>query len=355
MIKKILNNFKYLVDRSEFIKGSYLLNFAEYLILPKKEQVLYHPLQLTCYITDTCTLNCNFCPHHSMYRNRDYPYLHNPLENMTLPNFERIIDLIPHTPRISLCGVGEPFLNRDIYNMIDYAIKRKKLVLIITNGTLLKDHIDEIVKRKIFGINISLNCTNQDEFRKLTNSTAHEFDEIVSNIQELIHKAKKNNIKTSLSFVVSRSRLHDIEKTLAYVNDTFRGISKVMFHNMIYFGIEGEYSLEEVMTESDLEVKTFLQNIKKDFEKYPFEIELPKLKPLDSHEILCNDFFTQMHVDSNGNVSGCGKSIAPSPDFGNILKEGAEVWNNPFFKKMRKMSISKEFSGNPVCKHCVGS
>jgi len=354
IINKIYKNIEYLAHRSEFIKSSYILNLLNYLVLPKKEIVHHQPLDITCYLTDRCTLNCNFCPHHSLFRNEKYPYLHTPAENMTFPTFKKVIDTFPKTPRISICGVGEPFLNSDIYKMIDYAIEKKKLIFIVTNGTLLKDHINEITKRRIFGINISLNCITQDEFNNLTSTNKYKFDEIIATIQELTTN-NKNKIKISLSFVIQKNRLFQIEKILDFVSTRLTGISNVSFHNLLYFGIEKGYPLSEVMIESDPEVEHYLEKIKRNAKKYPFTIGLLKLRPLNSEDITCHDFFTQLHVDSNGNVSGCGRSIAPNQEFGNVLTEGKEVWNNHFFQKMRRMAINRDFKANPVCKNCVGS
>lgn len=352
---RIISNLGYLMHRSEFIKCSYILNILKYLLLPKKERLNYQPPDITCYVTDRCTLNCNFCPHHSSVRNKDYPYLHEPLENMTLETFQQIVDSFPATPRISLCGVGEPFLNTDIYRMIDYAIEKRKLIFIVTNGTLLKDHVDEISKRKIFGINISLNCIDQDGFNKLTNTDKYKFDEIIASIRSLIENNHKSKMKISLSFVISKSKLFEIEKILDFVSEHLSGVATVAFHNTIYFGIEESYPLSEVITESDTEAVRYLEGITNNSGKYPFSIALPKLRPSNTKEILCADFFTQLHIDANGNVSGCGRSIAPNQEFGNVLKEGKEVWNNTFFQKMRAMTLNRNFKEHPVCRNCVGS
>jgi len=274
---------------------------------------------------------------------------------MTFHTFQKIVDLFPATPRISLCGVGEPFLNSDIYQMIDYAIEKRKLLFIVTNGTLLKDHITEITKRRILGINISLNCANQEDFNNLTNTTQHRFDEIISSIRELIKRNRKSKMKISLSFVIPKNNLFEIEKILDFVSNELKGISSVSFHNLIYFGIDDRYPLSEVMTDSDAEAVRYLEKIKSNSREYPFSIGLPKLRPQNSKNILCTDFFTQLHIDAGGNVSGCGRSIAPNQEYGNILKEGNEAWNSNFFREMRRMSISKGFNTNPVCRNCAGS
>ena len=330
-----------------------IINLIKYLSLPRRGRVSYQPIQISCYITDRCTLNCSFCPHHSLYRNRNYPFLHNPLQDMSIETFKKIIDTFPETIRITLAGVGEPFLNRNIFKMIDYAISNRKLITVISNGTLLKDNLDELLKRKIFSLCISLNVESQMEFDKLTGNEEYDFNGIVSGLQEFIKKNKRE-IKLNLTYVVSKNNIFNIENILNFVRKKLPDVSMVMFHNVIYFGIEQEYPLEETLRDDDMEVVNYLEQLKRRIKNYSFQIVLPQLKRVKSG-ISCDDFFTQLLIDAEGNVSSCGRSITPQREFGNIFKEGRNVWNNDYFQKMRLMSLRKEFNQHPVCKNCMGS
>ncbi len=353
LIRKIFENLPIIIKHKLFLNLSSVVNIIKYLTLPKKEIVQYKPLQISCYITDKCTLKCNFCPHHSPYRNEEYPFLHNSLPDMSFETFKKIVNAFPEAIRIMLAGVGEPFLNKDIFKMIDYAISKKKLITIISNGTLLKKNLNELLKRKIFSLCVSLNVESQTEFYRLTNNKEYDFNNIVSALQEFLKKNKKQ-IKLDLTYVVSKRNVFNIDKVLNFVKEKLPDVSKVMFHNVIYFGIEQKYPLKETLRDDDLEVVNYIEQIKKQVKNYPFQIVLPQLKRIKSG-ILCDDFFTQLHIDAEGNVSGCGRSITPQEEFGNIFQEGRDVWNNDFFQRMRVMSIKKEFNEHPVCKNCMGS
>lgn len=350
---KVFNNLSFVIKHKQSFNLSSIVNIIKFLTLPKKEIVQYKPIQISCYITDKCTLNCNFCPHHSPYRNKHYPFLHNSLQDMTIETFRKIIDTFPETIRITLTGVGEPFLNRNIFKMIDYAISNRKLITVISNGTLLKDNLDKLLKRKIFSLCISLNVDNQIEFHKLTNNEKYDFNSIVSALQEF---TKNNNreIKLNLTYVVSKRNIFNIDSVLNFVRKELPDVSTVMFHNVIYFGIEQRYPLEETLRDDDLEVVNYLEQLKKQTNNYPFQIVLPQLKNTIKG-ITCDDFFSHLLIDAEGNVSGCGRSITPQREFGNIIKKGRNVWNNDYFQKMRLMSLRKEFNQHPVCKNCMGS
>ncbi|MGR3175957.1 MAG: radical SAM protein [Candidatus Scalindua sp.] len=350
---RVFNNLSFIKKHKLFFNLPSIINLIKFLTLPRKRIVQYKPLQISCYVTDKCTLNCNFCPHHSLYRNKNYPFLHNPLQDMSFETFKKIIDTFPETIRVTLAGVGEPFLNKDIFKMMDYAISNGKLITVISNGTLLKDNLDELLKRRIFSLCISLNVDNQIEYYKLTNNEKYDFNSIVSALQEFSKKNKKK-IKLYLTYVVSKENVLNIDKILNFVREKLPDVSTVKFFNVIYFGIEQEYPLEETLRDDDLEVVNYLEQLKKQTKNYPFQIVLPQLKNTIKG-ITCDDFFTHLLIDAEGNVSSCGRSITPQKEFGNIFKEGRDVWNNDFFQKMRVMSIKKEFNQHPVCKNCMGS
>ena len=350
---KVFNNLSFIKKHKLFLNLPSIINLIKFLTLPRRESVRYKPIQISCYITDKCTLNCNFCPHHSPYLNKDYPFLHNPLKDMSFEVFRKIIDTFPETIRITLTGTGEPFINRNIFKMIDYAISNRKLITVISNGTLLNDNLDELLKREIFSLCISLNEESQIKYYNLTNNEKYDLSSIVSALQKFI---KRNNgkIKLNLTYVVSRKNVFNIDNILEFVNKKLPDVSTVMFLNVIYFGIEQEYSVEEILRDDNLEVVNYLEQLKRRSNDYPFQIVLPQLQNTIKG-ITCDDFFTQLHVDADGNVSGCGRSISPQKEFGNIFKEGRAVWNNDFFRKMRRLSLRKEFNQHLVCKNCMGS
>ncbi len=353
VLQRVFYNLSFIIKHNLLFDIPVIINLIKFLALPRKGRVRYKPIQISCYLTDKCTLNCNFCPHHSLYRDKNYPFLHNPLQDMSFETFRRVIDTFPETIRITLAGVGEPFLNRDIFRMIDYAISNRKLITVISNGTLLEDNIEELLKRRIFSLCISLNVESQIEYYKLTNNSKYEFNSIVSALQNF---TKKNNgrIKLNLTYVVSKQNIFNIDKILRFVEEKLPDVSSVIFHNVIYFGIEQEYPLEETLRDDDIEVVNYLEQLKKRVNDYPFEIVFPQLRNTKG-AITCEDLFTHLLIDSEGNVSNCGRCITPQKEFGNFFKDGREVWNNDYFQKMRLMSLKKEFNQHPVCKNCMGS
>jgi len=66
---------------------------------------------------------------------------------MTMERFKNIISMIPHRTEVRLFLSGEPFLNPNLINMIDYATNWGHIVLIHSNGTKLTKHeADELIR-----------------------------------------------------------------------------------------------------------------------------------------------------------------------------------------------------------------
>lgn len=102
-------------------------------------------------ITNRCNLNCSFC--HNTKRIK---------KDMSLEEFDKILNKIKeHTNIIYLHIKGEPFLNKNIIEMIHKAEEYNLKVNITTNGTLLKNYSKELGKcQNISKINISLHSEN---------------------------------------------------------------------------------------------------------------------------------------------------------------------------------------------------
>ncbi len=104
-------------------------------------------------ITNICNLNCSFCSKTKRKK-----------EEMSLDNFKIVIDKIKnYTNTIYLHVLGEPLLHSKLNDILDICKRNKINVRITTNGTLLKEKINILLKYSniIKQINISLHCENK--------------------------------------------------------------------------------------------------------------------------------------------------------------------------------------------------
>ena len=113
-----------------------------------------------------------------------------PKRDMSFSEFTQIIDQFEGSIiYLVLYNLGEPLLNAHIYEMINYAKKRRIFVKLSTNGYFTdRKHIKDIVNCGIDELIISLDCVSPKNYLKYKNS--HSFYDVINNI-ELIIKERK--------------------------------------------------------------------------------------------------------------------------------------------------------------------
>jgi radical SAM protein with 4Fe4S-binding SPASM domain len=331
-----------------------ILNLALYKFSPKKPILNYDPITLIIYLTDRCNYQCPFCPHHTKLPNEKFPYLHHPVEDFTLEKFKQILDLLPKTIMITFAGVGEPLLHPQVLDMADYATSKNMYSQLITNGSLLNDEkIERILNNPNFYlVSISLNATNPEEYAQAFDGRKEIFEKVVSNIKNLV--AKKNQkkhplLEIAVSFVIHKKNIAQAKSFVEFSEKL--GVDRVTFLNLIDFGISG-FEKENQLYQNDPEVKKYFEELKSFVRGRKIKVDLPVLFS-ERIEKKCQWFFKNISIDGAGNVGGCGRVMNPQPEYGNLFKEGKNVWNNSYFQKMRSIFLSRNEKLPECCRNCV--
>lgn len=100
-------------------------------------------------LTNKCNANCEFCCMWSDSNKNRF---------LSFEEFKKIIDSKNDDFELQLEG-GEPLMHEDLYLFMEYAksTKRCKKIIILTNGILLKNHLNRLVNfHKYYGINIQI-------------------------------------------------------------------------------------------------------------------------------------------------------------------------------------------------------
>ncbi len=144
-------------------------------------------------ITNNCNLNCSFCS--KTIKSSRY---------MSVKEFSIILEKVNlYTDYIYLHVKGEPLLHPFLEDILSLLDKYNKKVIITTNGTLLKEKVDLLLKHNIYRINISLHSENNKS-------------NYLENILESIDLLKQNSI-ISLRFWTLEENNMDI-KTKNYIS-----------------------------------------------------------------------------------------------------------------------------------------
>ncbi len=149
-------------------------------VISKKESSLPHSIAIGT--TNACNADCIMCPHKKISK----------IGFMDMDLYKKIIDdaVTSGMKFVNLSFFGEPFLDKKIFERIEYAKKRELWVSLFTNGSLIHGKVRKILDSGLDSITISLDSDNKANYEKIRNKL--NFDVVTRNINELI--ASKVNI-----------------------------------------------------------------------------------------------------------------------------------------------------------------
>lgn len=299
------------------------------------------PTWLDLKITSRCTLKCNFC---YWYRPKNLLRFN----DMSYENFVRIINKFRQVYGLALSG-GEPFLNRDIFNMTKYAHKHKIKVEIITNGTIIHDLLDRIISSPLSLLNISLDAYDSSEYRRMRGGSRRLFGAIFENIRNLVEKRDKSNSALTLqvSFICTKANYGRIPDKVQLSKDL--GVDIVVFDNLIPFGIPS-FLEDQCLYDDDSDVMEVIESAKKPDSK--LTVIMPTLYKKNIVERNCKEPFLNLTIDGDGNISTCCM-IAPRRNHGNVFYD-KDVWNNVAYQRIRRRLLDKSLPLPNFCKTCHG-
>lgn len=181
-------------------------------------------------VTDNCNLRCVYC-----MDEKDNKFLKKD-EKLTDDEIYRVVKESAKLgiKKVRITG-GEPLVRPGVVDLIGKinSIEGIEEIYLTTNGILLADRLDELVKNGLKGVNISLDSLKEDRFNKLTR-LGH-----VDNVLAAIDKAISLGIKVKLNTVI----VNDINKDeiMDFVNLTKEKEIDVRFIELMPIGIAINY------------------------------------------------------------------------------------------------------------------
>jgi pyrroloquinoline quinone biosynthesis protein E len=153
-------------------------NFERYLARPRVEKPDYLPIRLDVENVSRCNFACTMCAVSKWPKGRRGP-------DMSLEDFQRLIDEQYGLLEIKLNGLGEPLMGRDYFKMIQYARERHIWVRMTTNASLLhlNDNYKNLVESDVNDIDISIDGADKKTFESIRIQS--DFDRVVQNCSML--------------------------------------------------------------------------------------------------------------------------------------------------------------------------
>ena len=129
-------------------------------------------------VTNMCNYNCYFC--HAEGVNSIFPK-----HELTIENYITLFKIfydIESWSGVTLSG-GEPFVYRNIDNLIKRLYEEGAKITVVTNGSLLHQHLPSI--KYINRINVSIHTINQDLYGEIIGRENEKLHIVMNNLQTI--------------------------------------------------------------------------------------------------------------------------------------------------------------------------
>ena len=328
-MKKYFNYFKILsfFKLWNFIK----IETSRVLSLVVRKQVVWGvPYTISIEPTCLCNLRCPECPTGSgkIWR-----------ENVNLDwlLYKKFIDEMKATTlHLLLYFQGEPFMNRDIFRMINYASERKIFTVISSNGQFLDEQISvEIVQSGLDRLIISVDGTDQETFQKYR--VGGELSKILNGTRSLkeIKKVRKKIIPEIIfQFLVFRHN-----------EDQVRLFRK--------FGRESGADRVWIKSAQVINPDKALEIIPRNpvYSRYSFS-QKGEIKIKVRLRNKCKRLWRTCVVTTDANIIPCCFDKEAKYRMGSIKATGfRDIWNGGQYREFRRKVLNNR-SETDICRNC---
>lgn len=324
-----INLFKYFTIARFTNAIKIILSFQVSKIL-RKPIVWGSPLTLSIEPTNRCNLKCPECPSGTGELTR-------PLGFMKFDLFKKIIDEVKNkTFYIQLFFQGEPFINKEIFSMINYAKDNNVYVSVSTNGLLINeknvvDFLNAAPDKLIFSID-GLDEQTYQNYR--VGGTFKKADEALRILSDAKNRLNLKKPFIELQFIVMKQNEHQIKEVLKYGKEA--GADKVVLKTMQVNSYES--------------AKYYLPENKK-YSRYILNDRKIKLKKkLKNH---CFGLWRTSVVTWDGRIVPC--CFDKDGEYEMAKMNGSSfnaIWKNENYMRFRK-KIFKDRVQIPICTNCT--
>jgi len=340
-------NIRYIIERKHRLKGKgfgQLINTSINILENRfrGERLVSLPMTLQIEPTNRCNLFCKQCFRYDPASRRE-------LGDMSFSKFKKIIAQFPNVFEVSLIGLGESFLNKDLYKMIDFLGTKKIDVSLTTNGTKIDNKIiDSINRVKKVAIQFSLDAATRKTYKKIRGVDC--FDKVISNIQRFM-KLKDDKVAASLGLVVMQENLNEL--------DDFIGLAGQLNINRIHFGdLSGSWlsdNRDELIIDKKEKLNDKIQTAQNFAEKLGIILKYNRYEYIwgdDATLTRCWFLWQYPYITWDGFVTTCCNLPNPSiNNLGNVYETPFnKIWNNKDYCNLRK--LIKEARPHKICKSC---
>lgn len=320
----------------ELLKGSLTLaSNSLSLFLNKRDR--RSPLYVFWLLTYRCNCRCRHC--NWVFENTSPEKL-----SMELSHCE-LLEVAHQLAKSKIWGVtisgGEPLMIKNIFEILEILKQSGKRVNICTNGVLLEDALDMLLKIQPDSVTISLD-SHKPEIHDSIRGKRGVFQKIVSGIELLREKRKKKKPSIILKMTISKNNIDSIDEFISTFNKrcdyfTFQPVQNNLLHQVYDDDILFDHSSSEKFRKSmnDLIAKYPFMNNSYYRNMGDFLFNPNKLFESHSFRCLLSSAYS-IYIDPYGNIMPClGLEVAGNIKDMNFLNIWKSEKNFQIQQRMR--------------------
>jgi GT2 family glycosyltransferase/MoaA/NifB/PqqE/SkfB family radical SAM enzyme len=273
---------------------------------------------------------------------------------------------------IVLAGAGDPLLNKDLIQIIQFVKKTYPHISIsvTTNGLALSATLSgHLIESEVAQVNISINSATRVSYKRIMQIDG--FDMVCKNAKSFIEQRNKSGKPVALQFsaAINRLNIEDLPRLVEVGREI--GINSInLFYTRFYperirhtnieepaNRLENNASLffhQKLSDEMVLKAKTLARQYGIGLTHEPLFVE-------HATPCVCTWPMMQLMVGFDGEIYPCGgsevhfreKVESGSYDFGNVLHSPVDAfWNSEPYRALRISSQQGETCSIPECRSC---
>ncbi len=220
------------------------------------------PVSYSIEPTNHCNLKCPECP-------SGLGTLTRPLGLLKLDDFKNLIDQIKDTGfYVQLFFQGEPYINKNLPQMINYARGKNIYSAVSTNGHFVNEkNVDIILDNAPDKLIFSIDGLDEESYQNYR--IGGTFKQADAGLRSLLARRKELNKKlpfVELQFIVMKQNEHQIKDLFVYGKDvgadkvTLKTMQVSSFQNALRFLPENNKFSRYKIEDGDVKIKSKLKN-----------------------------------------------------------------------------------------------
>ena len=228
---------------------------------------------------------------------------------------------------IMFAGEGEPFLHKDLPEIIVHTKNVGIDVSITTNGVLLYPDVSDQILNSVEWIKVSLNAGNAETYAKIHGTRANDFNKVLSNVEYTVKKRSDLNSRCALGIqiLLFEENSREVEELTKTAKDL--GVDYIVIKPYTHHSKNGHLVKINYKQYEDLSKKLETYNSK----GFSVIFRANAMKKWDNKnrnfkKCVCLPFWS--YIDASGTVWGCSAHLLENQfSYGSILNQTfKEIW-----------------------------